>query len=188
VIEPATRLRAGMIINHNGEHCRVVEVDHVTPGKGPGHVQAKMKNIETGANVNHRFRSDEKFEKVFLEKKQMQYLFSADGMHTFMDTDTYEQISLNDELMGDAVNYLIQDIEIEVQFMENKPVGVELPTTVELTVIETAPHLKGSTVTSSYKPAKVDTGIEVQVPPYIENGQKIKVDTRDNSFLSKIDD
>lgn len=188
MIEPATRLRAGMIINHNGDHCRVVEVDHVTPGKGPGHVQAKMKNIETGANVNHRFRSDEKFEKVFLEKKQMQYLYSGDGMHTFMDTDTYEQISLTDEMMGDSVLYLIPDLEIEVQLLQNRPMGVELPTTIDLTVVETTPHLKGSTVTSSYKPAKLETGLEVQIPPYIETGQKIRVDTRDNKFLSKVDD
>jgi elongation factor P len=177
-----------MIINHNGEPCRVTEVDHVTPGKGPGHVQAKMKNIETGTNVQHRFRSDEKFEKIFLDRKQMQYLFSADGMHTFMDTETYEQVALSDEIMGHAVNYLIPDLEIEVEYLEAKPVGVELPTTVDLTVTETTPHLKGSTVTSSYKPATVETGLEVQVPPYIENGTKVRIDTREDKFLSKVED
>jgi elongation factor P len=187
VIEPATRLRVGMLISHNGEPCRVTEVDHVTPGKGPGHVQAKMKNIETGANVNHRFRSDEKFEKLFLEKKKMQYLYSAEGMHTFMDTETYEQASLSEELLGHAVHYLIADLEIELEYLEERPVGVELPTTVELTIVETAPHLKGSTVTSSYKPAKLETGLEIQVPPYVESGQKVKVDTREDKFLSKID-
>lgn len=186
-MEPATRLRAGMIISHNGEPCRVTEVDHVTPGKGPGHVQAKMKSLDTGSNVNHRFRSDEKFEKLFLEKKAMQYLFSADGMHTFMDQETFEQIELDDEALGNGINYLIPDLEIMIEFMEGRAVGVELPTTVDLKIVETTPHLKGSTVTSSYKPATLETGLEIQVPPYIESGTVVKVDTREDKFLSKVD-
>jgi len=176
-----------MIIKHEGAACRVVDVDHVTPGKGPGHVQAKMKNMDTGANVSHRFRSDEKFEKIFLEKRQMQYLYSAVNSHTFMDQESYEQIELTDEELGNGVFYLIPDLEIEVLYLESRPVGVELPTTVELEITETTPHLKGATVTSSYKPATLETGLVIQVPPYIETGTKIKVDTRDDSFLGKVE-
>ena len=187
VLQPATRLRTGMIIKFNGEHCRVTDVEHVTPGKGPGHVQAKMKNINTGSNVSHRFRSDEKFEKIFLEKKKMQYLYSGDNEHIFMDTETYDQITLDDEALGHGKYYLIPDLEIEIEYLESQPVGVELPHTVELTISETVPHIKGSTASSSYKPATLESGLVIQVPPFIEIGQKIKVDTREDKYLSKVD-
>ena len=187
MLQPATRLRAGMLIKFNDEPCRVIEVEHVTPGKGPGHVQTKMKNVNTGSNVVHRFRSDEKFEKVWLEKKTMQYLYSGDNEHVFMDTDTYEQTTLDDEALGDGKYYLIPDLEIEMELMDAQPVGVELPNTVELTIAETAPHIKGSTASASYKPAVLETGLRIMVPPYLDEGAKIKVDTRENKFLSKVD-
>ena len=184
----ATRLRVGMIIKFNGEPCRVTNVHHVTPGKGYGMVQAKMKNLNTSQNVEHRFRSDEKFEKAFLEKKQMQYLYStADNDHVFMDLETYDQIHIDDEAMGDNRFYLIPELEISMEYYDGKPVGLELPNTVELTVTETDPQMKGATAAASYKPATLETGLVVQVPPYLESGQKIKVDTRDGTFISKID-
>lgn len=176
-----------MIIKFNGEPCRVIDVAHVTPGKGPAHVQAKMKSIHQGTNVSHRFRSDEKFDRVFLEKKAMQYLYSGDGEHTFMDTETYDQITLDNEALGHGINYLIADLLIEIEYMDGIPVGVELPKSVELEITETPPHLKGSTASASYKPATLETGLVIQVPPYLETGQKIRVDTREDKFLSKAD-
>jgi len=184
---PATRLKAGMIIKFNGEPCRVTSVQHVTPGKGYGMVQAKMKNLSSGTNVEHRFRSDEKFEKAFLEKHKMQYLYSDDSGHHFMDTESFEQISLDDEALGEGTGYLIPELEIEMEYYEGQPVAVELPNTVELTITDTEPQLKGATASASYKPATLETGIVVQVPPYLETGQRIKVDTRDGSFISKAD-
>lgn len=176
-----------MIIKFNDEPCRVTDVEHVTPGKGPGMVQSKMKNINTGSNVVHRFRSDEKFEKIFLEKKKMQYLYSTDDQHFFMDTETYEQVSLDNEALGDGRFFLIPELEIEIEYMESQPVGVELPTTVDLEIVETEPYMKGATASASYKPATLETGLIVQIPPYLESGQKIRVDTRESKFLSKVD-
>lgn len=184
---PATRLRVGMIVKFNGEPCRVTHVQHVTPGKGHGMVQAKMKDLNTGANVEHRFRSDEKFEKAFLEKRQMQYIYSDEQDHVFMDLESFDQIHINGQTMGDNRYYLIPELEISMEYYDGKPVGIELPTTVELTINETEPQVKGATAAASYKPATLETGLVVQVPPYMESGQKIKVDTRDGSFISKID-
>jgi elongation factor P len=176
-----------MIIMFNGEPCRVTDVDHVTPGKGPGHVQAKMKNINTGTNVSHRFRSDEKFDKIFLEKKQMQYLYSGDNEHVFMDKESFEQISLNDEALGDGKYYLVPDLEIAMEYLDGIAVGVELPNSVELEITETSPYMKGATASASYKPATLETGLKIMIPPYLESGQRIVVDTRENKFLSKVD-
>lgn len=186
-MDPATKLRAGMIIKHEGEPCLVTDVEHVTPGKGPAHVQAKMKNMNTGSNVNHRFRSDEKFEKMFLEKKMMQYLYSGDNEHTFMDMETYEQITLDDEALGDGKYYLIPELEIQIEYLEGNAVGIELPTSVELEIVETEPYMKGATASASYKPAKMQTGLSIMIPPYLEEGQRIMVDTRENKFLSKVE-
>ncbi|HUX05883.1 MAG TPA: elongation factor P [Acidobacteriota bacterium] len=184
---PATRLKVGMIIKFNDEPCRVADVKHVTPGKGAGMVQAKMKNLNTGYNVEHRFRSDEKFEKAFLDKRKMQYLYSDDAGHHFMDTESYEQISLDDEALGSGISYLIPELEIEIEYYDGTPVAVELPNEVNLEITETEPQLKGATASASYKPATLETGVVVQVPPYLEAGQKIKVDTRDGTFISKSD-
>ena len=184
---PATRLKVGMIIKFNDEPCRVTDVKHVTPGKGYGMVQAKMKNLTTGSNVEHRFRSDEKFEKAFLEKRKMQYLYSDDSGHHFMDMESYEQTALDDEALGDGINYLIPELEIEMEYYEGMPVAIELPNVVELQITETEPQMKGATASASYKPATLETGVVVMVPPYLETGARIRVDTRDNSFVSKAD-
>ena len=146
-----------------------------------------MKNLNTGANVENRFRSDDKLEKAFLEKRRMQYIYSAEDSHVFMDLETFEQISIDDEAMGDNRYYLIPELEISMEYYDGQPVGLELPTTVELTVTETEPQMKGATAAASYKPATLETGLTVQVPPYLESGQRIKVDTRDGSFISKVD-
>jgi len=187
VLLPATRLRAGMIIKFTGVACRVTVVQHVTPGKGHGMVQAKMKNLDTGTNIEHRFRSDEKFEKAFLEKRRMQYLYAGDGDHVFMDLESFEQTHIDDEAMGDNRYYLVPALEISMEYYESKPVGLELPTTVELEIAETEPQLKGATASASYKPATLKTGLVVQVPPYLDSGQRIKIDTRDGTYIGKAD-
>jgi elongation factor P len=176
-----------MIIKFNDDPCRVTDVKHVTPGKGYGMVQAKMKNLNTGTNVEHRFRSDERFEKAYLEKRKMQYLYTDEGGHHFMDVESYDQVALDDEALGDGIDYLIPDLEIEIEYYDARPVAVELPNEVVLVITETEPQLKGATASASYKPAKLETGIIVQVPPYLESGQKIKVDTRDGTYISKVD-
>lgn len=184
---PATQLRVGNIIKHEGQLYRVVGVQHITPGNWSGLVQAKMKNLLTGSNLEHRFHSWQKFEKAFLETRTMQYLYSGPDDHVFMDTENYEQIHLTDEALGDGKFYLIPDLKIDIEYYETTPVGIELPVNVDLVITDCDPVMKGATVTSSYKPATMETGLVVNVPPYIEAGEKIRIDTRDNSFVARVE-
>jgi len=181
----ATQLRKGMIIEYNGDLYQLSEVFHNTPGKGQASVQTKMKNIRTGANAEYRFRSDETAEKAHLESKEMEYIYVDSDDYFFMDTETYEQISLRRDLLGDSVFYLLPNIRVTVNFYENNPISVELPQSVELKVTETEPILKTATVTSSYKPAVLETGLKVQVPPFISEGEIVRIDTSDGKYLER---
>ena len=181
----ATRIRTGMIIIHNKELCRVVNMTHVTPGQGRGMVQTKLKNIVTGNGFEQRFRSDEKIERATLEQREMEFLYQDGDEFIFMDTGTYEQINLTDEILGDGTNYLIPNIKVMVEMHEGNPLGVELPKTVELEVIETEPEMKGATASASAKPATLETGVVVQVPQFIKAGEKVKIDTVDGSYLER---
>ena len=181
----ATQIRTGMIIIHNKELCRVVNMTHVTPGKGRGMVQTKLKNIVTGNGFEQRFRSDEKIERATLEQREMEFLYQDGDEFIFMDTGTYEQINLTDEILGDGTNYLIPNIKVMVEMHEGNPLGVELPKTVELEVIETEPEMKGATASASAKPATLETGVVVQVPQFIKAGEKVKIDTVDGSYLER---
>ena len=181
----ATQLRVGMMIKHKNELCRVLSVSHVTPGKGRGMVQAKLRNVATGNSFEYRFRSDETVERVILDQRQMQCLYEEGDGFVFMDTGNYEQVSLDKETLGDAVGYLLPDTTLTVEFFEGQPVGVELPHSVELKIIETEPPLKGATAAGGSKPAKMETGIIVDVPQFIETGEVIRVDTRDGKYLER---
>ncbi len=182
---PATQLRAGMIIKHENELFRVSNVVHVTPGNWRGMVQTKMRNLRSGTQIENRFRSEDRVERVTLEQHEMEFLYEADGMYHFMNTETFEQISLDRESLGDAVLYLTPSLKVQVEFYEGRPIGVSLPKTVDLQVVETEPSLKGATVTNVLKPAKVETGATVQVPPFISAGDVIRVDTETGEYLSR---
>ncbi len=182
----AIQIRKGNVIEYKGDLYRVTEAIHVTPGKGQALMQIKMKRLSDGTNAEHRFRPDEAVEKATLITKEYQYLYQDGDDYIFMDLETYEQISLNKEMLGDAIYYLLPETIVQIQFYEGKPVGVELPQAVELRVVETEPTLKGATVTSSYKPAKLETGLVTQVPPFIEEGEVIRVDTRDGKYLDRV--
>jgi elongation factor P len=181
----ATQMRAGMCILFEGEICRVMNVHHVTPGNWRGFVQAKMRNLRSGNSFEHRFGSTEKVERAILETHQMEYLYSDPSGHHFMNQETYEQVALDDETLGDSMLYLLPNTVISVDFYEERPVGIELPNTVALEVVDTEPSMKGATASASYKPAKMETGLVVQVPPFIEPGTKILIDTRENKYLSR---
>lgn len=181
----ASQLRPGMCILFEKDICRVMNAQHVTPGNLRGFVQARMRNLRTGNSFEHRFGSTEKVERAILDTNQMEYLYSDASGHHFMNQETYEQISLEDETLGDSMLYILPNTVISVDFYEEKPVGIELPNTVTLEVVETEPGLKGATASSSYKPAKMETGLVVQVPPFIEPGTKILIDTRENKYLSR---
>jgi len=181
----ATQMRAGMCILFEGEICRIMSVHHVTPGNWRGFVQAKMRNLRSGNSFEHRFGSTEKVERAILETHQMEYLYSDPSGHHFMNQESYEQVALDDETLGDTMLYLLPNTVISVDFYEERPVGIELPNTVALEVVDTEPSMKGATASASYKPAKMETGLVVQVPPFIEPGTKILIDTRENKYLSR---
>lgn len=181
----ATQMRAGMCILFEGEICRVMNVHHVTPGNWRGFVQARMRNLRSGNSFEHRFGSTEKVERAILETHQMEYLYSDPSGHHFMNQESYEQVALDDETLGDTMLYLLPNTVISVDFYDERPVGIELPNTVALEVVDTEPSMKGATASASYKPAKMETGLMVQVPPFIEPGTKILIDTRENKYLSR---
>jgi elongation factor P len=178
-------MRAGMCILFEKEICRIMTVHHVTPGNWRGFVQAKMRNLRSGNSFEHRFGSTEKVERAILETHQMEYLYSDPSGHHFMNQESYEQVALDDETLGDTMLYLLPNTVISVDFYDEKPVGIELPNTVTLEVVDTEPSMKGATASASYKPAKMETGLIVQVPPFIEPGTKILIDTRENKYLSR---
>lgn len=181
----ATQLRVGMTILYNNEPHRVVSVQHITPGNWRGMVQTKLKNLKTGTNVEYRFRSEDKVEKAHLEQHEMEYLYSSDKDYYFMNTENYEQVFLSEGELGENIYYLTPNVRFMVDFYEGKAVGIEPPQVVELKVVETAPNLRGATATNSLKPAKLETGIVVHVPSFIEIGEIIRVDTSEGKYLER---
>ncbi len=182
---PATQLRPGMIIKHNNDLHAVFSVEHRTPGNLRAFIQAKLRNLRTGAMYEHRFRSADAIDKVNVDEVQMEFLYREGDNFYFMNTENYEQTYLTRDVLGDAVDYLIPNLQIQVEFHDGKAVGIELPATVEMTVVETEPGLKSASATNVTKAAKMETGLIVQVPPFIGEGEKIKVDTSEGSYLSR---
>jgi len=174
-----------MIIKHNNDLHSVFSVEHRTPGNLRAFIQAKLRNLRTGAMFEHRFRSPDPIEKITVDEVQMEYLYQDGDDYYFMNTENYEQIHLKRETLGDSVDYLTPNLQIQVEFFDGKAVGIELPQTVELTIIETEPGLKSATASSVTKPAKTETGLVVQVPPFINEGERIKVDTAEGVYLSR---
>ncbi|HEY1501460.1 MAG TPA: elongation factor P [Acidobacteriaceae bacterium] len=182
---PATQMRPGMIIKHNNDLHLVFSVDHRTPGNLRAFIQAKLRNVRTGAMFVERFRSPDPIERVIVDEIPMDFLYNDGDDYYFMNTENYEQTHLKRDTLGDAVEYLIPNLQIRVSFHDGKAVGIELPQTVELTVVETEPGLKSATASSVTKPAKTETGLVVQVPPFINEGEKIRVDTAEGAYLSR---
>lgn len=182
----ATQIRPGMIIIYEGDLYRVSTVHHLTPGNKRGFMQTKMKNLRTGLGTERKFRSEDRLEQATLESRMMQYLYNEGDLYTFMDTENYEQISLAAEEIGDLLGYLLPDQVVEIEFFEGKPVGISPPSTVDLEVVDTEPSLKGATASASYKPAKLETGITVQVPPFVQVGDRVRVDPSEGKYLERI--
>ncbi len=182
----ATQLRPGMIILYEGELYRVSAINHLTPGNKRGFMQTKMKNLRTGVGTERKFRSEDRVEQATLESRMMQYLYADGDLHAFMDTENYEQISLPAEEIGDLLSYLLPNQVVEIEFFDGKPVGMSPPSTVELEVVETEPGLKGATASSSYKPAKLETGVTIQVPPFIQVGDRVRLDPLEGKYLERV--
>ena len=173
----ATQLRPGMVVKWNGELFSIFKMEHRTPGNLRGFVQVKMRKLSSGTMMEHRFSSEDKVERASLDQQDMEYLYDDGEFYYFMNTETFEQMHLTRDFLGDATNFLIPNLKVEIEFYEGKPMGIELPPTVDLTVVETEPGLKGATVSNVTKPAKTETGLVVQVPPFISEGEKIRVST-----------
>jgi len=182
----ATQLRPGMIILYEGDLYRVTAIHHLTPGNKRGFMQTKMKNLKTGIGTEKKFRSEDRLEQAMLDSRAMQYLYAEGDLHTFMDTQNYEQTSLPAEEIGDLLQYLLPNQVVEIQLYDGRPVGISLPSTVDLEVVETEPSFKGATASASYKPAKLETGVTVQVPPFVQVGDKVRVDPSEGTYLERI--
>jgi len=178
-------IRPGNVIEHQNGLWVAVKIQHTQPGKGGAYLQVELKNLKDGRKLNERFRSSEKVERVRLEQKNHTFLFETDGMYTFMDTETYDQVEIEADLIGEKSVYLQDGMEVVVESYENVPLAVVLPSTVELTVVETEPVVKGQTAASSNKPAVMDNGVRVMVPPFINEGDRLVVNTEDSSYVER---
>ena len=181
----ATRLRKGMLIKLGNDLFRLLELHHMTPGNKRGFIQARMRNIRTSSLSDQKFRAEEDVERATLDEREMQYLYSDADSFCFMDTSTYEQVQIPLEGLGDARHYLVPDSVIRVEFYGESPVGIELPPTVDLVVKETVPGIKGATASAQVKPATLETGLVVQVPPFVNEGDKIRVSTETGEYQSR---
>jgi elongation factor P len=182
---PATQMRPGMIIKHNEQLHLVFKVEHRTPGNLRAFIQAKLRNLKSGAMFEHRFRSADAIEKVVVDEITMEFLYNDGDDYYFMNPEDFEQTVLKHSTLGEAVEYLTPNMQITVSYFDSIAVGIDLPQTVELTVVETEPGLKSATASSVTKPATMETGLVVQVPPFINEGEKIKIDTSEGTYLSR---
>ena len=181
----ANDLRPGMVIKHNNDLYSIHKAEHRTPGNLRAFVQARMRNLRTGSLVDHRFRSEDTVERAILDETEMQFLYADGDTLYLMNTENYEQTHLPKDVIGDRALYLVPDVMLKVVFFEGRPVDVELPATVDLKVVETEPGIKGASATNVMKPAKLETGLIVQVPPFISEGETIRVDTTEGSYLER---
>jgi elongation factor P len=181
----ATKLRPGVVIKHNGDLYTIFSVTHRTPGNLRGFVQVRMRSLRSGNMADHRFSSEDRVERAVLDEHEMEYLYQDGDDYHFMNTESYEQIHLNKDTLGDTVQYLTPNLKIQVEFYEGKPIGIELPATVDMEVVETEPSFKGATASNVMKPAKLETGLVVQVPPFVNQGDRIRVNTEEGTYQER---
>jgi len=182
----ANDIRKGMVILFDGVPCKVMDFHHHTPGNLRAMVQTRLRNLMTGNSFEHRFRSNDPIEKVVLEQRKVQYLYSDGTLHYFMDSETYEQIAMNEEDLGEAAQWLMPNLELEIEFYNSMPIGIKLPPSIELTVVSTEPVLKGATVSNSNKPAVLENGVTIQVPPFITEGERIRVNPNEGRYIERV--
>ena len=181
----ATQLRPGMIIEHEGGLYTVLSVDHRTPGNKRGAMATRMRSLKSGSTIDYRFRAEDFVQRAVLDEIEFEFLYGdPDGYH-FMNTETFEQMSLSGDVLSDAIYYLIPNLVVKLEFYEGKPMGAILPDTIDLTVADTEPTVQKATASAVMKPAKLETGLMIQVPPFINNGDKVKVDTSEARYVQR---
>ncbi len=181
----ANDIRKGIVILFDGDLCKVMDFRHHTPGNLRAMVQAKLRNLRTGNQFEHRFRSNDDVEQAYISQHEMEHMYSDGHAHHFMNTETYEQIEITEDDLGDAAAWLEPGLKLQVQFYDARPIGVELPKTIKARIKETQPMVKGSTQSASYKPAILENGVTVQVPPFVTEGEEIIVDPSENRYLER---
>jgi elongation factor P len=182
---PATQIRRGMVIVFEGEPCRVVDFRHHTPGNLRAMVQTKMKNLRTGSNFEHRFRAADTIEKASLETHDLEFLYQGGSEYHFMNTENYDQLEMDEEMLGDAAQWMQPGMKIVAEYYQGKPIGIELPNSVELEIVETAPVMKSATKTSSFKQAKLENGVSVNIPEFIPSGIRIRVNPNTGEYIDR---
>ena len=181
----ATRMKKGMLIKIGDDLMRVLDLQHVTPGNLRGFVRVRFRNIRSGSLSDQKLRSEDTVERAVLDERQMQYLYKDGDSYHFMDTDTYEQMHMSAEALGNSIDYIMPEATIAVEFYGSEPVGIELPVTVDLKVVDTVPGIKGATASNQIKPATLETGLVVNVPPFINPGDVVRVSTETGEYLSR---
>lgn len=182
----ANDIRKGMVILFDGTPCKVMEFRHHTPGNLRAMVQSRLRNLITGSSFEHRFRANDTIERAALEQHEMEYLYSDGSHHHFMNSENYEQVSLTEDELGDAAQWLMAGLKLQVEFYEGTPIGIELPSSLELTITETDPILKSATVSNSNKPATLENGVTITVPPFITEGEKIRVNPTESKYIERV--
>jgi elongation factor P len=183
----ANQIRPGMVIEHDGRQMAVIKIQMIQPGKGGAFIAVEMRDLASGVKTNQRWRTADTVEKLNTEEREVQYLFADGDSYTFMDPESYEQIAMNADMLGDDAGYLQDGMMVTLNSVEGTPVGIQLPATVILEVVEAEPVVKGQTASSSYKPAQMDNGMRVMVPPFVETGTRIIVNTADGTYLKRAD-
>ncbi len=175
-----------MLIQYEGALCRVLDLNHITPGNKRAHVQCRMRDIRSGRQLDHKFRAEDDVERATLDEHQMQYLYRDGDMFCFMNTESYEQVHLSADVLGDNASYLLPEAVISVEFFEDEPVGIHLPVTVDLKVADTVPGIKGATASAQIKPATLETGLVVNVPSFIDTGDTVRINTETGEYLGRV--
>ncbi|HVB98775.1 MAG TPA: elongation factor P [Candidatus Dormibacteraeota bacterium] len=181
----ATQLRPGMIIQHEGELYAVFSVEHRTPGNKRGAMQTRMRSLRTGSIIDYKFRAEDSVQRAIVDEVDYEYLYGDAEGHHFMNLESYEQIALGRDVLGDAVDYLTPNLNVKLEFYDSKAIGVQIPDTVDLAVVETEPGIQKATASSVMKPAKLETGLTIQVPPFINVGDKVRVDTSEGRYVQR---
>ena len=182
---PATQIRRGMVIVFEGDPCRITEFRHHTPGNLRAMVQAKLRNLRTGSSFEHRFRAADSVEKASLETHELEFLYQGGDTYHFMNTETYDQLELDEETLGDAAQWMQPGMRILAEFYNGRPIGIDLPNSLELAIVETAPVMKSATKTASTKPARLENGVTVSVPEFISSGERIRVNPNTGEYIDR---
>lgn len=185
---PATQIRKGMVIVFEGDPCRVIDFRHHTPGNLRAMVQTKMKNLRTGSNFEHRFRADDSIDKASMETHELEFLYQGGDTYHFMNLENYDQIELDTEALGDNAPWMVPNMKIIAEYYDGRPIGIELPQYLTFEIVETSPVMKTATKTSSYKPAKLENGVTVNVPEFVGTGERVRVNPNTGEYLDRAKD